>query len=187
MNKLLIGAIILLALTTITLFRFNLNNKANAIKWEQNYEALKVNNAEQIQYSTAQFKEYEFKLDSLAKVLGIKSKQIKTVIVTKYSIDYDTFVQTKLIYDTTLNHFDFSFNEPNNCYLIEGNAKGNIEQINLTNVVNNDIITTYLYDSRGYFFFNLIPKFWQKHLITAKVYSECKNDTISISKNILIK
>lgn len=161
--------------------------KELAERWENNYESEVLFSANQQILTAKQFKKYESDIDSLANVLKISTKQIRQVIVTDYKVKYDTIVKTVIKYDTTKNITKFEALHPTGCYLIAGETTGHISDISINKVENNDILTTFIYDDRGYFFFNIIPKFWKDHLITCKIYSECKNDTISVTKNYLLK
>ena len=168
----------------ILLFLYNKNNKLSEDikRYGNNYQALVQNSAIQQELTRSQYKEfYANKEDSLLKLLNIKQKNVVNIVKIKYNY-IDTFV-THIQFDTVKVKIvgEETFNIPKECYIIKG--KINKDGVYINSIKNIDNLTYFLYKSYHKKF--LCFK-WQPYY-EAKVYSECKKDTMVIETNLKIQ
>lgn len=173
-NVLILGVIAIVLL----LYLDNKYLRSEVSRLNNNVQAIKLDNARQQELTKSEFKDYYKHLDSIANKLQIKTKNITNVIVTKYNVK-DTVIKhyvTKYDSITNSHHFDIQAD----CYTIRGYYN------------NDDITTTYItsQDKQDIFLYKAFKKRflfikWSPYY-TAKVYSECKQDTVSVIQNIKI-
>jgi hypothetical protein len=143
-----------------------------------NQIALTEQFSRQLQLTSQDFQRIYHKEDSIAKLVGIKPSQLQTVIVNNYH--YKDSTTNYIPYKDTTKQDTMKFIAPLGCMKVEGyTTKSGVV---FTNKEYNDILHTFLYKryDHKFLFFK-----WGKY-IDAKVYSECKKDTVSVEKNIKI-
>lgn len=156
------------------------NKYRNKYKSQQStIETLVLNNQQQEEYSAKQFKKLYSKIDSLATSLNISSKNIEHVIINEYRFKDTVVTKTNLV-NTTMDKVKY-FMIGKSCYTIEGLVTPDSITVNAIDL--KDKLTTFLYKYRPYKFWFIKYGRWR---YSAKMYSECKGDTISIQKNIKI-
>lgn len=177
-NELISGFIILILIFVIFNQKYKYKKEISRVK--NNYEAIIKESSTQQEITKKEYKEYYvYKLDSLTSKLKIKSKNIQNVIVTKYNYK-DTIIKK---YETIYNPIEenkLTFITKKECSVINGETDGTYVTINKIEVKDN--LTTFIYkEYRKKFLFI----HWKPYYNT-KVYSKCKNDTISVQTNIKI-
>jgi hypothetical protein len=162
------------------LFAQNKALREDVKRVDNNYQAAVQNSSIQQELTRKEFKEYySKKLDSIAKGIDIKLKNVTEVVVTKYNLK-DTVIKhyetTKVkIYGTE------SFTIPKGCFTVTG--KLDSTGVTLNTITNQDKLTYFLYKSyhKHFLFFKWKPYY------QSKIYSECKKDTMSIETNLKIQ
>lgn len=183
-NRILIVLIltVLFLFTSLgVLFKLYQNEKEERKRFNNNMVTLITNKSRQQELTAKELKELYPKYDSLANELNIKTKFITNVINTKYNFKDTTIVSSVLKKDSIHNKAFFTLKE--DCY----NLSGYIEKdsISFTNREIKDNLTTFIYkDYEKKYLWGLIKL---RPFYNAKVYSECKKDTISVENNIKIK
>ena len=182
-NNIYISAAIVIAMLTLAVFGlFNLysTEKQERKRVSENSIAVLTDRSKQQELTVREFKLFYPKLDSLAKKLDIKSKNITNIIETQYHFKDTTLIKTMLKQDSINERKLFSISS--NCYRFSGFV--NRDTIALTEKELTDKLTTILYkDWRHKYFFKLIKT---KSFYRACVFSRCMNDTVSIENNIKI-
>ena len=172
--------IAMLSLAVFGLFNLYITEKANSKRLSDNVTAILSDRAKQQELTVKEFKTLYPKYDSLAKSLNIKTKNITNVIETKYHFKDTTISKTIISHDSLNEKHLFSINDK--CYHLAGYVDK--DTIAITEKQVNDNMTTFLYkDWQHKYFFKLIKT---KPFYTAKVYSNCLKDTISVINNIKI-
>jgi hypothetical protein len=143
-----------------------------------NQIALTEQFSRQLQLTSQDFQRIYHKEDSIAKIVGIKPNQIQQVIVNNYH--YKDSTNTYIPYVDTTKRDTLKFIAPLKCMKVEGYVVKS--GVVFTKEEFNDKLHTFLYKKYDHKF--LFFK-WGKY-IDAKVYSECKHDTIAVEKNIKI-
>ena len=182
-NSIYIGLItflIILGMAIYGLFHLYNMEKDERKRVSENYIALLTGRSKQQDITVREFKTLYPKYDSLANALNIKAKTITNVIETRYNYKDTTISKTVISHDSLKEKRLFSINDK--CYHFSGYIDR--DTLALTEKQVNDNITTFLYkDWRHKYFFNLIKT---KPYYTAKVFSKCVNDTISVENNIAV-
>lgn len=170
----------LLVLIILGLFWQNKTLREGINRLETNYQASVENNAIQQEITKREYKKYyEKNLDSILKVMDIKSKNVKEVVITKYNIK-----------DTTITHYstekvkiygEDKFLIPKGCFTVSG--KLDSTGITLNTIDNNDELTYILHrkHTKRFLFFR-----WA-YQNQGLMYSKCKGDTIPIDINLKIE
>jgi hypothetical protein len=173
-----IAIYIILGVIIYLLYTSNVSLRNSVNRLESNQIALTEQYSRELQLNRQDFKRIYSKEDSIAKLVGIKSKQIQQVIVNNYH--YKDSTTNYIPYRDTTRRDTMKFIAPLGCIKVEGytTSKG----IVFTHKEYNDILHTFLYKKYDHKF--LFFK-WGKY-IDAKVYSECKGDTVAVEKNIKI-
>lgn len=159
----------------------NLKLRESVGRLENNQIALTEQYSRQLDLNRQDFQRIYHKEDSIAKVIGIKPKQLEQVIVNNYHYKDSISTTINIPYKRdSLSKDTIKFIEPLGCMNISGYIYNN--SIKFTGEEFSDILHTFLYKryDHKFLFFK-----WGKY-IDAKTYSECKNDTISVEKNIKI-
>ena len=166
--------------------------KQDINRFESNQISLIENYSRELQLTRQSFQKLFHKEDSIAKLIGIKPTQLQQVIVNNYHYKDSTI--NNIHYSDTTKRDTMKFIAPLGCMKLEGYTTK--EGITFTAKEFNDKLHTYLYkinnkrvsfrskDKIGFDRSFLFIK-WNNH-IDSKTYSECKQDTISIEKNIKI-
>ena len=159
---------------------------------ENNQLALIEQYSRQIEVTQQTFEKLFHKEDSIAKLVGIKPVQLQQTIVSNY-YDKDSIVVNVPFKDST-NRDTLRFLTPVKCMVIGGYVTKSGITFNYEEYrdklytflykVNNKRISFRSKDKIGFDRSFLFVK-WNNH-VNVKVYSECKQDTISIEKNIKI-
>jgi hypothetical protein len=153
------------------------NQVSETDRWKNNYSSEVGNSSIRQELTAKEFKNAFRRLDSIAETLDIKAKNITNVLQIKYRLKDTTIVKTKIYRDSSrLSHF--SIIKP--CYSIYGTI---INDTVNTSLKYTDEIIPFLYKDFNHKF--LFIK-WGKYY-TAKVYSNCMNDTVKVVKNIRIE
>lgn len=148
---------------------------------ENNQHAILVNSTEQVSLTTREFKNLYHKEDSIAQLVGIKSKQLQNVIVNNYHYKDSTIITIPLKPDS-INHSDtLKFIVPLGCITLKGYVVK--DNITFSSKEYKDKLHTFLYGVRPHKF--LFIKYG-KWIIEAKTYSECLQKNINIEKNLRI-
>lgn len=179
---LVLGIVVVLMFGSLTaLYKLYQNEKEERKRFNDNYVAVMTDRARQQELTAKELKELYPRYDSIAKQLGIKTKQITNIIETKYRFRDSVVTTTVLKKDSVSEKSFFTLKEK--CYTFSGFIKK--DSISFTNKEFKDNITTFLYkDWKHKYLFGLIKT---KPFYTAKVYSECMKDTIGVQNNIKIK
>jgi len=147
-----------------------------------NYEAVLQNNSLQQELTAKQFKKYYHNLDSIARSIKIKTKDITNVIETGYTYKTKDSTILSIHYkdSTIINEEPLPFIHFKECYVIEGvSTKDGIDILSLQL---NDVLSTILYKKYDKKFL-----FWRYNShVDATTYSECIGDTLQVQKNIKI-
>ena len=173
---------IILALYFLSVTVYKLNKDNTRIK--SNYDILQRKSSEAQELSKKEFKHFYARYDSLAKKLDIKTKNIQTVIVTKYRYKDTTITKCKTVIDTIKGRINFEAIDPKSCYSVSGFVSSD-SSVWINGIAINDNLTTFVYQKKDAWFWT-IKKFWQKPKTDVKIYSECKQDTLFIVNNINI-
>jgi hypothetical protein len=146
---------------------------------ENNQTALTINSAIQQQVYLGEFKKLHHKEDSIAKLVGLKPKDITNVIVNNYHYKDTTIVEVPLIpKDSTLE-----FIAPINCGYIKGNVDIKEMVVKINDVDLKDSLYTYMYEDYDRF----LGFLWKRNKrYEAVTYSECQKKIIHTEKNIKI-
>ena len=183
-NNIYIGLATVIAMLSLAVFGlFNLYNteKSERKRVSENMIAVITDKAKQQELTVKELKTLYPKYDSLAKELGIKTKNITNIIETSYRFKDTTLVKTILKRDSITEKRLFTITEK--CYRFSGFVDR--DTIALTNKQVNDKLTTILYkDWKHKYFFKLIKT---QPFYTAKVFSYCMQDTVSIENNIKVQ
>ena len=174
-SKLLLYAIIAGVVYLWMVDRKNLAD--NVDRLSRNQDAILLRQSEQVELTQREFKRLYYKEDSIAQLVGIKPKQLQQVIVNNYHYKDTSIVQ----FPTIKSGDTIKFVKPIGCLKVEGYVLR--DSISFTKPEFNDKLHTFLYGKRPHKF--LFIK-WGKWIIDAKTYSECKNDTIQVEKNLKI-
>jgi hypothetical protein len=170
--------------------RINLRKDIN--RFESNQKALIEQHSREIQITSKTFERLFHKEDSIAKLVGIKPTILQQTIVNNYSHKDSTVVN--IPFKDTTNIDTIKFIAPIKCFKIGGYVTKSGITFNYEEY--NDKLYTFLYkvnnkrvsfrskDKIGFDKSFLFIK-WNNH-IDSKTYSECKQDTVSIEKNIKI-
>lgn len=190
-SKLFLYAILISIL--IIWYKVDRNKNEKLDRLENNQIALTEQYSRQLQLTRQDFQRIYHKEDSIAKLVGIKPKQLETVIVNNYHYKDSTVVNVPYQKDS-IKSDTLKFIAPLGCMSVEGyTTKSGIV---FTGKEYNDIIHTFLYKvtnkklsfrSKGKIGFDHSFLFikWNNH-IDVKTYSECKQDTIKVERNIKI-
>jgi len=146
----------------------------------KNYEAVVYDSHIQQSLTLSQYKKYNSDLDSLGKLLKIRPKDIQHVIQTKYVFKDSIQEHVKYIYTKDTISKTINFIASKDCYTVRGTSSN--DTVRLTKIELNDILTTFMYKTYEHKFLFIR---WSKYY-TAKVYSACMHDTISVTRNIKI-
>lgn len=181
LNTFLISSILVMFVIILFLFKLYKNEKEDRIRYNNNMISLIESRSRQQILTVGELKRLYPKYDSLAKELKIKTKFITNVIETKYKFK-DTLVTKTIIRRDSLSDKSY-FNLKEKCYTLSGYLKD--DSISFTKKEFNDKLTTFLYkDWEKKYLWGLIKI---RPYYNIKVWSECKNDTISVENNIKIK
>jgi hypothetical protein len=177
-TKIIIGLILIVILLLI----FGYGSYQNAIRIKSNYDNLVLeNDAAQIIHTGENYRNKK-ELDSLAKLLDIRLKTIKTIFQTKYnykdSIFLVPFYQNEIVYDTV--PVPKQYIHRGDCYDLSLVADKDTIYSELTL---HDDITGYLHWERPHKFWFI---HWGRKEYFLKVHSECLKDTLKID-NLIIK
>ena len=182
-NKIIIGLIVLLVITGVSMFGlFKLYNfeKSERKRFSDNYAAILTNKANEQELTFKELKTIYPKYDSIAKELSIKTKNITNIIETRYHFK-DTILTKSVLHKDSVSEKRM-FTVSSKCYSFSGYV--NSDTITLSKKEFKDNLITILYkDWKHRYFFNLIKT---KPFYSAKTYSECMQDTVSIVNNIKI-
>jgi len=188
----LLGAIIYFQYTS------NLELKKDIRRLENNQMAYAIKQSIQVDLTLSQFKVMEPKLDSIAKLIKIKPKQIRNVIVNQYNYK-DTSISSVPVSSTDLSLDDIDFGvstrslefiSPIKCGYVNGkilNIPIDIDysniKVKLDSVSINPILDTYLYEDYERF----LGFLWKKNKrYEAVTYDECQSKVIYSQKNVRI-
>jgi vacuolar-type H+-ATPase subunit I/STV1 len=177
-----LGIVVLFLFTSLGLI-FNLyqSEKAERKRYNDNYTAVLMDKARQQELTAKELQKLYPKYDSLANELKIKTKQITNIIETRYRFK-DSIVTTTVLEKDVISEKSY-FKIKEKCYDLSGYIKK--DSITFTNKEFKDNLTTFLYkDYERKYLWGLF-KF--KPHYTAKVYSDCMKDTVSVLNNIKIK
>ena len=182
MKKLLINISIyaLLILTILVLLKYNRILKNNVNRLNNNIEAILIDSSKQQLITKKELKNYYSKqLDSILLKLDIKNKNIKEVIVTKYNYKDTTVVNYKT--EKVIIQGEENFTLTKGCFTVKGSLDST--GLNLKEIENKDKLTYILYKSHKnkFLFIKWNPEY------KAKIYSQCKNDTIPIELNLKVE
>jgi hypothetical protein len=183
-NKIIIGLtlIMLFLLASLgLLFKLYQNEKTERKRFNDNYVAVMTDKSRQQELTAKELAKLYPKYDSLANELNIKTKFITNIIETRYKFR-DSVVTTSILRKDSVSEKSY-FSLKEKCYNLSGYIKK--DSIAFTNKEFNDKLTTFLYKDYEHKYFWGLFKF--KPYYTAKVYSECMKDTVSVLNNIKIK
>ncbi len=173
---------LLLCITSIYgLFKLYQNEKSERKRFNDNYVAVMADKSRQQELTAKELAKLYPKYDSLANELNIKTKRITNIIETKYNFRDSVITSSILRKDSISEKSYFSLKEK--CYNLSGYIKK--DSIAFTNKEFNDKLTTFLYKDYEHKYLWGLFKF--KPYYTAKVYSDCMKDTVSVLNNIKIK
>ena len=183
-NKIIIGLtlIVLFLFASLGLiFKLYQNEKSERKRFNDNYVAVMTDKSRQQELTAKELAKLYPKYDSLANELNIKTKFITNIIETRYKFR-DSVVTTSILRKDSVSEKSY-FSLKEKCYNLSGYIKK--DSIAFTNKEFNDKLTTFLYKDYEHKYFWGLFKF--KPYYTAKVYSECMKDTVSVLNNIKIK
>ena len=180
-NIKLILSVLLLIIASFSVYKLiKLTDKIEIL--ESNQEVFLTNhNNDQITLTAKEFKKMLPELDSLVKTLKIKTKNITNVIDTKYSIK-DTLIKNYSITKDSVSHTSRVYMN-DGCFDFVGEIEKDTFRI-LTQSFNDRLVTFLYKDYKHKYIWGLIKT---EPYFTSKVWSQCKNDTISVTRNIKIK
>jgi hypothetical protein len=174
--------VLTLCLTSIYgLFKLYENEKAERKRFNDNYTAVLMDKSRQQELTAKELRKLYPKYDSLANELKIKTKQITNIIETRYRFK-DSIVTTSVLKKDSISEKSY-FTMKEKCYNLSGYIKK--DSIMFTNKEFKDNLTTFLYKDYEHKYLWGLFKF--KPYYTAKVYSDCMKDTVSVLNNIKIK
>jgi len=166
------------------------NLSANVDRLKQNQDALLANQSEQIDLTKREFQKYYHYEDSIAQKIGIKPNQVQNVIVNNYHYKDTSIVQ----FPMTHSGDTMKFIKPVGCWKVEGYVLK--DSITFTKRKFDDVFHTFLYNKKRdikvsfkkniNFDHSFLFIKWNNLTVDAKTYSECKNDTIQVEKNLKI-
>lgn len=156
---------------------------------ENNQTALTTNSAMQQQMYLGEFKKIHHKEDSIAKLVGLKPKDITNVIVNNYHYKDTTIVEVPVTPRDSLSD-TLQFISPINCGYIKGRITGLPKDIDVSKikvgVEDTDIkdsLYTYMYEDYDRF----LGFLWKRNKrYEAVTYSECQKKIIHTEKNVKI-
>ncbi len=158
------------------------NQRAERKIYEQNQLNYLTDGARQLTLTRAELKTLLANDQQLAgklDTMGIKVRNVTNIIENTYHIKDTTITHNTFIHDqlTDRNYF----NVDAGCFHISGYVTP--DSIITQSKELNDKLTTFLYkDFRHRFWFIKWSKFY-----TAKTWSDCKHDTIAVTRNIKIR
>jgi hypothetical protein len=183
-NRIILGLVIVIVICFSSLFglyKLYTHEKQERKRFNDNYVAVMTDRARQQELTAKELKNLYPRYDSLAHQLNIKTKQITNIIETKYRFRDSTVTSTVLKTDSVSEKAYFTLKEK--CYNFSGYIKK--DSISFTNKEFKDNLVTFLYkDWNKKYLWGLIKL---KPYYTAKIYSDCMKDTISVLNNIKIK
>lgn len=166
--------------------------RKNVSRLENNQLALVEQYSRQIEITNSTFERLFHKEDSIAKLVGIKPESVQQVIVNNYH--YKDSIIVNIPFTDSTKSDTIKFLTPIKCmkiggYITKSGITFNYEEYNdklhtFLYKVNNKKISFRNKEKVGFDKSFLFIK-WNNHF-DAKTYSECKQDTISIEKNIKI-
>jgi hypothetical protein len=183
-NRIIIGltiAMLFLFTSLGLIFKLYQIEKAERKRFNDNYVAVLTDKSRQQELTAKELQKLYPKYDSLANALSIKTKKITNIIETKYNFRDSVLTTTILKKDSISEKSYFSLKEK--CYNLSGYIKK--DSIAFTDKEFNDKLTTFLYKDYEHKYLWGLFKF--NPYYTAKVYSDCMKDTVSILNNIKIK
>ena len=161
------------------------SNKNKSKIMETNFKAVVLDNNAQQVLTKIQLRKYYKTIIDLAKVNGIKAKDIKTINKVHYTykdsinIKDSVFVQYTYKRDTTSQKIEFIAHK--DCYTVTG--IGSDITTKITSVKFDDDITTFIYSKYNHHFLFFR---WGKEL-SSKTVSSCSGTTINTQQNIQIQ
>ncbi len=182
LNKYIIIGILVIALFFAIKAIIDLKKEVTRISDNFEIEMLKLN--KELQLTKSELKTLYPSIDSLSKKLDIKLKNIEHIVQIEYRYYDTTITHSKTVYDS-INE-KLTFIAPRKCGQIEGYVQK--RDVVITKDTYNDDFTLFLYKEKprllkiGNFIDWRQP--WRKYTHTAKFYSECKQDTINITRDI---
>ena len=174
-------ALVLCMTSIYGLFKLYENEKAERKRFNDNYTAVLTDKSRQQELTAKELEKLYPKYDSLANELKIKTKQITNIIETRYRFR-DSIVTTSILKKDSISEKSY-FTMKEKCYNLSGYIKK--DSIMFTNKEFKDNLTTFLYKDYEHKYLWGLFKF--KPYYTAKVYSDCMKDTVSVLNNIKIK
>lgn len=169
---------IVLAAVLILAFMFWQERKER-IRFQTNMENLIQSNSDELLLTKKEIKELYPSIKKFVDSVGIKIRNVTNYITTDYHIK-DTMIKSYEVHDYTLTGVK-SFDIKEGCWSLSGQIYPDTIMISKKEFA--DKLTTILYkDYRKHLWFVK----WDPYY-TAKVFSKCLNDTVSITKNIKIK
>ncbi len=163
--------------------RNNLRNRIEILN--NNQVSLIAQSSRELGLLRSDFKRYYHKEDSIASLIGIKSKEIHQVIVNNYHYKDSTTIIVPLKKDSIYTTNDtLKFIAPLGCMEVTGNVIKSKDIIEFKDRKFNDKLHTFLYQSYDHRFLGFLWKVGK--YMNVKTYSECLKDTVSIERNIKI-
>jgi len=183
-NKISLGVILILGIVLFFIYSKNVELRYDNVRLQSNYEIVQKRSNRAQELTQQEFKEFYRRYDSIASILNIKTKNIQTVIVTDYRYKDTTVIQAQTVIDTIKHRIAFDVSEPSGCYNILGFVNSD-STVWVNGISIHDKFEVFLYSEKDKWFWSF-KKFWQKPKNKAKIFSECKNDTIQVLENIKI-
>jgi hypothetical protein len=150
---------------------------------ETNQIALTTNSSIQQQVYLGEFKKLHSKEDSIAKLIGLKPKDITNVVVNNYHYKDTTIVQVPLIPKDSTSKDTLTFISPIKCGYVSGEVYLKNMTIKIKEVDTKDTLHTFLYENYNRF----LGFLWKRNKrYEAVTYSECMNKVINTEENIKI-
>lgn len=184
-DKISLTAILVLGIFLWFYVQKNVTLKAENVRLQSNYEIVQTRSNRAQELSQLEFKEFYRKYDSISSLLKIKTKTIEHAIVIEYRYKDTTIIKAKTVIDTIKHHIAFDVSEPNGCYSLSGFVSAD-SSVWVNGISINDELSVFVYNQKNKWFFGLLDRFWEKPFASAKVFSECKGDTIKVIDNIKI-
>jgi hypothetical protein len=155
----------------------------NISRLETNQIALTTNSSIQQQVYLGEFKKLHSKEDSIAKLIGLKPKDITNVVVNNYHYKDTTIVQVPLIPKDSTSKDTLTFISPIKCGYVSGEVYLKNMTIKIKEVDTKDTLHTFLYENYNRF----LGFLWKRNKrYEAVTYSECMNKVINTEENIKI-
>lgn len=173
---------IILGFIIYLLYTSNVELRNSVNRLESNQTALTIEYSRQIEVTKNDFKRLFHNEDSIANLIGIKTKRIENVIVNNYHYKDTTIVSFPIIKKDSVNNDTLSVSVDLGCMKIEEEIVG--DTVYVKDKEYRDVLYTYLYQVYDGRFLGFLWK-TGKH-IDAKTYSECMQDTILVERNIKI-